>query len=125
MIIDDAYQMKMVRIYNMEKKIMEISKKDWKLFREKLPKWQEKYMEKLNQEYIELLQKEGNASDKFWKLEKRIRNDKKKSGVIVELRKSELVYNLVELIRDGVIEICDLDEFSDDLKEIVRHFIER
>lgn len=63
--------MKMARIYNMEKRIMEISKKDWKLFREKLPDWQEKYMEKLNQEYIELLQKEGNASDKFWKLEKR------------------------------------------------------
>ena len=117
--------MKMVRIYNVEKRIMEISKKDWKLFREKLPDWQEKYMEKLNQEYIELLLKEGNASDKFWELEKRIRTDKKKPGVIVELRKSELVFNLVALMRDGVIEICDLDEFSDDLKEMVRYFIER
>lgn len=88
--------------------MLEISKKDWKLFREKLPDWQENYMEKLNREYIELLRKEGSASDKFWELEKRIRNDKKKPGVIMELRKSELVFNLVALLRDGVIEICDL-----------------
>lgn len=117
--------MKMVRIHIMEKRIMEISKQDWKLFREKLPGWQEHYMEKLNQEYIELLQKEGNASDKFWELEKCIQIDKKKPGVNMELRKSELVFNLVALIRDGVIEIHELDEFSDDLKEMVRHFIER
>ena len=34
---------------------MDISKKDWKLFREKLPDWQENYMDKLNKQYIELL----------------------------------------------------------------------
>ena len=31
---------------------MEISKKDWKLFREKLAGWQENYMDKLTKEYI-------------------------------------------------------------------------
>ena len=41
------------------------SEKDWKLFRSKLPCWQEAYMEKLNQEYIELLSGESNATDKF------------------------------------------------------------
>lgn len=30
-------------------------KSDWKLFRTKLPDWQEAYMDKLNQEYIQLL----------------------------------------------------------------------
>ena len=39
---------------------MEISKKDWKLFREKLAEWQENYMERLNKEYITLL----SADDK-------------------------------------------------------------
>ena len=49
---------------------MEISKKDWKLFREKLAGWQEKYMERLNTEYIELLKsKDKMASEKFWELE--------------------------------------------------------
>ena len=35
--------------------MVEISKKDWKLFRERIPEWQEHYMEKLVKEYIELL----------------------------------------------------------------------
>lgn len=59
---------------------MDISKKDWKLFREKLPDWQENYMDKLNKQYIELLSNEKEtASDKFLELAKRIKNDRKKS----------------------------------------------
>lgn len=46
------------------------SEKDWKIFRSKIAAWQEAYMEKLNREYIELLNGEGNASDKFWALER-------------------------------------------------------
>lgn len=50
---------------------MDISKHDWKLFREKLPGWQENYMDRLNKEYIALLSAEDKkASEKFWKLEK-------------------------------------------------------
>ena len=33
---------------------MEISKADWKLFRERIGVWQEAYMDRLNREYIEL-----------------------------------------------------------------------
>ena len=36
-------------------KIMDISKKDWKLFREKLSDWQENYMEGLVKEYANFL----------------------------------------------------------------------
>lgn len=36
---------------------MEISKRDWKLFREKIADWQESYMDRLNKEYIKLLSK--------------------------------------------------------------------
>jgi len=53
------------------------TKKDWVLFREKIADWQEAYMDKLNKEYIELLNGEGTPSEKFWTLEERIRNDKK------------------------------------------------
>ena len=31
---------------------MEISKQDFKIFKEKIVEWQEKYIEKLNEEYI-------------------------------------------------------------------------
>ena len=35
--------------------MVDVSKRDWKLFREKLPGWQESYMERLCKEYVELL----------------------------------------------------------------------
>ena len=33
-------------------KVYTCSEKDWKLFREKVPGWQESFMERLNREYI-------------------------------------------------------------------------
>jgi len=53
--------------------MFEISKADWKLLCERVPMWQEHYMERLTKEYVELLTASGNASDHFWELEKRIK----------------------------------------------------
>jgi len=47
----------------------EITKTDWKIYREKLSGWQEHYMESLLQSYKELIESPGNASEHFWKLE--------------------------------------------------------
>lgn len=55
----------------------EISKSDWKKYREKISDWQEHYMERLIEEYITFLRSGQLASDKFWELEKRIKQDKK------------------------------------------------
>lgn len=98
------------------------SEKDWKLFRKKIPGWQEAYMEKLNREYIELLTEEGNASDKFWKLEKRIREDKKDCGVQCEMSRSNQFSIMLSLLREGAITFDDLEDFSDDLKNIMKRF---
>ena len=35
---------------------MQISEHDWKIFRNKIPDWQERYMERLATDYITLLQ---------------------------------------------------------------------
>ncbi len=67
---------------------MEFSKPDWALFRKKIALWQEAYMERLNQEYMDILSGQGNPSDKFWVLEKRINHDKKCHGVVIQLRKT-------------------------------------
>ena len=104
---------------------MEVAKQDWKLFREKIGKWQESYMEKLNNEYIELLQGSGNPSEKFWELEKRIKNDKRKKGVLIRLSKQNVPFDLVCLIKDGVIGFEDIEDFSSDLQETVRFLVER
>ena len=101
----------------------DVSKKDWKLFQEKLPGWQEAYMAKLWKEYIKLLQKKSNASDRFWELEKRIKQDKKNPGVQLRIEKSETIYNIVYLIRLKVIKIEDIAEFSDELKQEVERIL--
>jgi hypothetical protein len=50
-------------------KIMDISKRDWKLFRERLSGWQGNYMEGLVKEYVSLLNDDTRpASEKFWEL---------------------------------------------------------
>lgn len=104
---------------------MEVSKSDWKLFRARIGDWQEAYMERLVKEYMDLLDGEENASDKFWRLEERIKKDKKHPGVLIELRKSTVIYDIVSLINLEVITKADLADFSDDLKEKVDFMLSR
>ena len=52
-----------------------VNEKDWKLFRSKLPGWQETYMERIIEEYRKLLGSEEQASEKFWALDERIKQD--------------------------------------------------
>ena len=104
---------------------MDISKKDWKLFREKLSGWQEKYMEGLVKEYVNFLNDDTSpSSEKFWELEKRIKEDKHHLGVIMELKKSEVIWDIVRLIRLKVITYDDLSEFSEELQQEVKRIIE-
>ena len=104
---------------------MEVSKSDWKLFRTSIGDWQEAYMERLVKEYMDLLEGEENASDKFWKLEERIKKDKKHPGVMLELSKENMIFDIVALINSGVITTADLADFSDGLKESVYFLLHR
>ncbi len=105
--------------------MMEPTKKDWKLFKDKIGIWQETYIEKINKEYILLLSGELPESTKFWELEKRLKIDKKRPGVCIELTKSNMIFDIVSLMNDGVISLENLDEFSDELKESVKFLLER
>ena len=104
---------------------MEISKADWKLYRERVSDWQEHYMEQLTMEYVELLTSPGNASDHFWELEKPIKKDKKHPGVMRELSKENMIFDIVALINRDVITVVDLKDFSDELKEYVNYLLHR
>ena len=104
---------------------MEVSKSDWKLFRERIGDWQEAYMERLVKEYMDLLDGAENASDKFWKLEERIKKDKKHPGVMLELSKGNMIFDIVALINSDVIITADLADFSDELKESVDFLLSR
>lgn len=104
---------------------MEPSKKDWKLYREKIAGWQEDYMERLIKGYVDYLSGDEPASTKFWEMEKRIKRDKKTPGVCIELNKGNMMFDLIRLMKDGVITFDDLAEFSDELRENVKLLQER
>ncbi len=107
-------------------RVQGVNERDWKLFRSKLPGWQENYMDKLNHEYMEILNGDGNPSDRFWALEERIRKDKRDTGVVVRgASRSNMLENILALIREGAIGVEDLAEFSEELRETVKMFVER
>ena len=99
---------------------MEPTKKDWKMYRNKIGSWQELYMERLVKEYTDFLEGDLPASRKFWELENKIKQDKKKPGVYLELRKSNMLFDIIHLINDGVITMDDLSDFTDELSENVK-----
>ncbi|MCI8566899.1 MAG: multidrug transporter [Lachnospiraceae bacterium] len=98
------------------------TKNDWTLFRSKLPGWQEAFMDKLNKEYIALLSKDANPSDRFWELDRRIRNDRQKAGVQLRMSRSNFIPNILSLLHEGAIGLEDLDEFSEELRDTIRIF---
>ena len=63
----------------------------------------------------------GNASDRFWALEKRIREDKKDCGVQCRMSRSNLLSIMISLLNEGAITFDDLEGFSDDLKDTLGH----
>ena len=82
-------------------------------------------MDKLNNEYIEILSGDGNPSDKFWTLEKRIKEDKKDCGVQCEMSRSNQFDIIMSLLNEGAITLEDLDDFSDDLKDTIIIFFRK
>lgn len=81
--------------------------------------------DKLNHQYIDLLNGDGLASDKFWELNRRIREDRKSLGVQMELRKPDLPYTLVNLLHEKIITEDDLNQFSNVLQDAVKQLQER
>ena len=95
----------------------QMNETDWKLFRKKLPDWQENYMCKLNKEYAAILAGSGKASDRFWELEKRINEDKHDVSVSTRMSRSNMFGNILSFLDKGVITLDDLEDFSEELKE--------
>ena len=102
----------------------DVAESDWKLFKKMLPQWQERYMEKLIGQYVEMLNGDSEASSRFWALEERINRDKLSSGVLVnDIRRSTMRYEIANLLSDNVITLDDLDGFTEDIKGYARRCI--
>lgn len=101
------------------------NEKDWKLFRSRLPGWQEAYMEKLVAEYAALLNEDLQASEKCWTLVERTKQDQRNPGVLLrDVRRSMLKTHLLQLLRYEVIRQEDLEGFSAELRERISQIME-
>lgn len=104
----------------------DVAESDWKLFKKMLPQWQERYMERLVGQYIEILNGSGEASSRFWALEERINRDKLSSGVIAnDIRRSTMHREIANLLIDNVITLNDLDGFTEDIKSYTQCWIDQ
>ena len=56
-----------------------------------------------------------SPSTKFWKLEKRLKQDVRRVGVQAEMSRSSMHFNLLCLLNEKVITMSDLDGFSEEL----------
>ena len=82
-------------------------------------------MERLTMEYIELLSSDRQASDKFWELDKRIKQDKRCTGVLArDVKRSNMFQLIINLIYEEAISEDDLNEFSEDLRDAVNTRLE-
>ena len=98
-----------------------IKEEDWKIFRARVPLWQKAYVERINKEYLQLLNGESDEIEKFWTLERRIGKDKKSSGIfIARMSRNNMQLNLLRLLQEGVIELKDLEGFSIELIETIK-----
>lgn len=66
-----------------------------------------------------MLREDGSEADKFWGLCKRIREDRRCAGVQISMRGSDPLPIICRMINEGVITLGDLDEFSEELREVV------
>lgn len=104
----------------------DVAESDWKLFKKVLPQWQERYMERLVGQYIEILNGSGEASNRFWALEERINRDKLCSGVMMEdIRRSTMHREIANLLIDNVITLNDLDGFTEEIKSYAQCWIDQ
>ena len=102
--------------------VIDVNEKDWKLFRKRLPEWQEAYMERLCIEYAGILSSSKNPSNRFWELEKKINKDKNDVGVSARMSRSMMYENITSLLLEGAITVNDLEGFSEEAVEIVKRW---
>jgi hypothetical protein len=63
-------------------------------------------------------------SERDWKLEGRLKSDKRNPGVVItDISRSNFYDHLVSLLRYKVITMDDLKDFSDDTKDIIKRLI--
>ena len=101
-----------------------VNEDDWKLFCNKLHIWQEKYIKECLLTYSLILEKDTDAANRFYELKDKINKDARHPGVMIDRKsRSNMVDIIYSLISYHVINMDDLDEFSNALIEHINRMI--
>ena len=95
------------------------TEEDWMLFQSLLPQWQERFTTRLCDEYVAILTGPYRGSEAFWKVKRLIRKDMKRIRVMGGIEKNEMPDIIAALLRDQVITVDDLADFSDGFRQMV------
>jgi hypothetical protein len=92
---------------------------DWKIFRNRVPEWRERYLLKKNEEIIAVLTDERKTpTERFWDAKKKMGEE---ARVLVDCldghSRSKMRWYLYLMYGHGLIEDADLEEFSGELRE--------
>ena len=74
--------------------------------------------------YRVVIQQQAGA-ERFWELSARMRDDRRNPRVRLTMRKSMMLYDLVQMIQLGVVDRSELDGFSDELIQNVDILLKR
>ena len=100
-----------------------MTKEDWSLFQTLLPQWQERFMSRLCDKYAAVLTGPYRGSEAFWEVKRLIRQDVKRIGAMAGCEQSEVASIFADLLREQVITVEDIADFSDEVKEMVEYLM--
>ena len=100
-----------------------MTKEDWSLFQTLLPQWQERFMSRLCDKYAAVLTGSYRGSEAFWEVKRLIRQDVKRIGAMAGCEQSEVASIFADLLREQVITVEDIADFSDEVKEMVEYLM--
>ncbi|GAB5535455.1 MAG: hypothetical protein Rubg2KO_17040 [Rubricoccaceae bacterium] len=103
-----------------------LSKSDWKRFLAHLVEWRERYLQRRTAELAKTLADgDGTATERFWATKEAVDTEAKYLRDCLDGHTpSNADLALLQMLRGGMIDFEDLEEFSDDLKENLRSWME-
>lgn len=96
-----------------------VKESDWRLFRERVPEWRERYLDNVNDEIASIFtSEEATPTEIFWKAKERMDDE---AQILVDCldghSRSNMRMHLLLMHRHGLIDDADLGEFSEGLRE--------
>lgn len=80
-------------------------------------------MGRLCDEYAAVLTGPYRGSEAFWEVKRLIRQDVKRIGAMAGSEQSEVASIFADLLREQVITVEDIADFSDEVKEMVEYLM--